>query len=437
MPLSITIFTYLANLLKSSKRFDMKEIIGLLTLLIIFGGCQPQSKTNGLLVGVSYASINPPMGSYIAGDKLNRKFTGIHDSLYVKALVVADSKSHIAILTFDCIGMLYPTLLEIRKSVASKISKTQFNPSHIVMASTHTHEGPDVVGIYGPDRMTTGVDSVYLKKVVELAAEAIVKAWKSKQLATVRYAYTSFEQSWVENISEPGEVDSTVSILQFVAENGTSMATITNFACHPTFLDGVTTLVSADYISGLYNHLDKTFGGVNFFLQGPVGGWIQPEHEAKTFENADKRGRELGVVVEESLKKAVQMEQTQVLFKTKIFNFPLSNERFKALSAAGVVKRAMKDSITTEVAWFSIGNAQFVTHPAETSPIHSFQSKALMKTKGPKFVVEIGMDGLGYIVKPIYFDTTAKIPHSEYLTGMSVHKDAGTILLKVIEELAK
>ena len=57
--------------------------------------------------------------------------------------------------------------------------------------------------------------------------------------------------------------------------------------------------------------------------------------------------------------------------------------------------------------------------------------------KGPKFVIEIGMDGLGYIIKPIFFDSTAKMPNSEYLTGMSVHKDAGAILLKVIEELAK
>ena len=58
-----------------------------------------------------------------------------------------------------------------------------------------------------------------------------------------------------------------------------------------------------------------------------------------------------------------------------------------------------------------------------------------MDPAGPKFVLGLGMDGLGYIVTPDFFDPANEIPHSEYLTGMSVDKNAGEIIMQVIESL--
>lgn len=415
----------------------MKNLYYIFTAFILLNCTTQKPDSNSLLVGVSAHNINPEVGAFIAGDAHNRQFTGIHDSIFVKAVVLSDSKNHMAVLTFDCIGLLYPTLLEIRKEVALKISPTEFDPSHIVTSSTHTHSGPDVTGIYGPDQMTTGIDTVYMKRLVQTSVETLVEAWNNRKAATMQYAETTFGEEWVYNISEPAELDRSVSILQFVDDEGKSIATLTNFACHPTFLDGVSSLVSADYVSSVYKHLDQTLGGVNFFLQGPSGGWIQPEHEPKTFESADKRGRELGVVVESALKSPVKMNGSEILYKSKIFKLPVSNEGYQQLAAAGVVKRDITDSVTTEVAWFSIGTAQFVTHPAETVPAHALESKSYMKMNGPKFVLEIGMDGLGYIVKPTFFDTAAHIPHSEYLTRMSVDREAGPILMKTIKQMAE
>ena len=97
----------------------------------------------------------------------------------------------------------------------------------------------------------------------------------------------------------------------------------------------------------------------------------------------------------------------------------------------------MTDSVSTEIAWFSIGSAQFVTHPGETVPAYSFQSKKLMNGKGPKFVIGLGMDALGYILKPTFFGTDTSIHHTAYLTGMSIGKDAGPIMMNTIELLAK
>ena len=84
------------------------------SLVFAFIVCSCFTFGQDLLVGASQSPINPPIPSFIAGHSKNRKFTGIHDSLFVKAFVADDGRNSMAILSFDCIGLLYPQLLQIR-----------------------------------------------------------------------------------------------------------------------------------------------------------------------------------------------------------------------------------------------------------------------------------------------------------------------------------
>jgi hypothetical protein len=414
----------------------MKQLTALLISLLLFGCNQKKDEYGELRVGVSYQSITPKIGAFIAGDKNNRRFTTVHDSLYVKAMVLSDSKNTMAIVVYDCIGMLYPTLVEIRKEVSSRIPASEFDASHIVMASTHTHSGPDVVGIWGPDQMTSGVDSEYMEEIIQKSADAIDAAWKNRQEATVVYAETQFGEDWVFNISDSLSLDRSLTILQFLDHKGESIATLNNFACHPTIMDGASSAVSADYVSSMYTVLNKKIGGVNFFLQGAIGGWVQPEYEAKSFENVNKRGQELGTKITTALEVPIKLSSESIQFKSSIFNLPVSNVNFQQLTKMGVINRSITDSVRTEVAWFSIGNAQFVTHPGETTPTHSFESKRLMTNEGPRFVIGLGMDALGYILTPEFYEENPKVKHSEYLTGMSIDEEAGAVLIDHISSLA-
>jgi hypothetical protein len=388
-------------------------------------------------VGASVKNITPNAGTFIAGDANNRQFTGVHDSLYVKALVVSAAKNSLAIVTFDCIGLMYPELLRIREEVSKQLNDKLFNVKNIVITSTHTHSGPDVVGIWGPNQLTSGVDSTYMNHLIKQAAAAIVDAWRKRISATASYAVSEFGTDWVYNISDSLSIDRSLNAIQFKNAEGKSIATITAFACHPTIMDAATTLVSSDYLNGLYKHLDQKMGGVNLFLQGAIGGWIQPEFEQKQFEVADKRGKELGQAVDDILQKSTPFDCHTISFKSSTIQLPISNPGFKQLAAAGVINRSIADSVTTEIAWFSVGNATFATHPGETTPVHSLETKALMKNKGPKIVIGFGMDAVGYIMSPEFFQPSNKLKHIDYLTSMSIDKEAGPVLMKRINELAK
>jgi len=391
------------------------------------------SRSQDLKAGAAMRSINPPVPSYIAGHSQNRTFKGIQDSLYVKVLLVANEAQSIAFVTYDCIGMLYPQLEKIRNMLSQRSKAIPV--SHIVMSSTHTHAGPDVVGLWGPDLMHSGVDTAYMQRVAEATVSSLSDAMQRMQPVKAVYAKTEHDFDWVKNISEPDELDRTVSILQFTGKKGNSVATLTNFACHPTFLDAVHEVVSADYPAGFYRSMDSSFGGVNLFLQGAIGGWVQPEGEPQTIAQAYRRGTELASLATSALRQAKPLKGKDIAFRSSVIDMPVVNPGFIQLAKAGVIARQIGNTVRTEIAVMRIGNAMFATHPGETVPAMSLATRKLMNTDGPTFVMGLSMDALGYIVKPYFFDPVRKIPHAEYLCSMSVGPEASRIVMETLAGL--
>ena len=385
--------------------------------------------------GASQHHINPSIPSFIAGHSQNRLFTGVQDSLFVKVVVISNNEKRLAIITYDCIGMLYPHLQTLRERMASR--KNRVPVDHIVMSSTHSHAGPDVVGLWGADIMHSGVDSIYMEQVLQVTEQQIDEAIQKMEPVEIVYGEGMHQFNWVKNICEPEELDRTVSILQCVNKKGKSVATLTNFACHPTFVDAVHSKVSADYPAGFYRTMDKELGGVNLFLQGAIGGWVQPEGEPQTFEQAYMRGNELALFTRKLLKHPIQLNGSQILFRSALIDMPVENPGFRQLAKAGVINRSIDATVKTELAVFSIGNAMFATHPGETVPEMSLATRKLFKTNGPKFILGLSMDALGYIVKPYFFDPARKIPHAEYLCSMSVGPESSIIVMKTLAELTK
>jgi hypothetical protein len=403
----------------------------ILSLLISFSCTisRNEKTVSYLRVGSSSAHVNPSEGMFIAGDKQNRKFTSVHDSLFAKAVVVDDGNLVIALVTIDCIGLLYPDVLRIRKEATAL---TGIPESRIIVSSTHTHSGPDVVGIWGMDYQHSGVDTAYMKFLITTAAHQVKKAYDNRQEASLFSSETIAGESWVENICDE-EIDLSVSILQFISKTGSSIATLTNFACHPTYLDAKYSEVSSDYVGGFYKAMNNAYGGENLFLQGAIGGWVQPVDGEGSFEKAQRRGEELAYSVTEALKTADPLADHTLRLNSVTFKLPVENEGWKQLAAIGTINRDIADSVETEIAWFAIGPAQFATHPGETTPFLGLQTKLMMET-GPRFVLGLSLDAMGYIIKPEYFDDKTK-PHAEYLTRMSLGRETSPIIERMLRKI--
>ncbi|MCC6699078.1 MAG: neutral/alkaline non-lysosomal ceramidase N-terminal domain-containing protein [Candidatus Hydrogenedentes bacterium] len=394
---------------------------------------QPHSQATPLRIGAASAIITPPLGAFIAGDRQNRRFTGVHDDLYAKAVVFDDGITPVALVVVDCIGLHYPVVLKIREAAMKKVEGLALAPERIIVQATHSHGGPDVIGLWGPDVATSGVDPAYMTRLIDTAAEQVARAAAARRPSSIRFAESQSGEGWVVNDSEPGEVDRSLVVFQCLDESGESIATLTSFACHPTCIDGTVSEVSADYVGAFYKEMANVYPGEHLFLQGPVGGWIQPVTPERTFALAEDYGKRFAADVLQALDSAEPMKDTRIRFANRVFDIPVENEGFKQMSAAGIVDRPITEMVTTEVAWFAIGPAQFATHPGESSPYHGWKTKEFMDS-GPKVVLGLGLDELGYILKTEYFEDDA-IPHAEYLTSMSLGRDAGPAILAALEKV--
>ncbi|MGK0223196.1 MAG: hypothetical protein ACI9ON_002439 [Limisphaerales bacterium] len=381
-------------------------------------------------VAASSIEVTPPIGSYLAGYGSDRKSTGNLDAINLKTVVVADQTTTLVLLTLDSIGLTRPDILRIESAIHS------FNPTaRVIVSSTHTHAGPDVVGIWGPALWRSGRDENYISNLVKQASSLVKKTHSQLVAASSRVLSVDHAFAWVENVSEPDLLDSRLAVLQFVDAQGATIATLTNYACHPTVLGPDNTLVSADYVQGFYQSMSANLSGEHLFFQGAIGGWVQPVQGDRSHELALQIGEQLAETVLEQLPHADNNAYQPLEYLEQTVDIPLDNWGFRLLIWLGVLDRELYDgAMRTEVAWFKIGDAQFVTHPGETSPAYSLASRTLLNTRH-SFVLGLTQDAMGYILKPEYFSADVPYPHAEYLTSVSVGETAGPKVMQAIEDI--
>jgi hypothetical protein len=417
-----------------------------LTALICLSACSggPESGTEAvaqdaggdaelwLQAGAASASVSPEAGAFIAGDARNRRFAGEHDPLFARAVVFSDGQQAAALVVVDNIGLTYPDVQRIQQRAAALTQALPLPPERILVSSTHTHSGPDVVGLWGEHELSSGRDEAFMDHLVESAAAQVAAAAERLRPVTMAAASADVPLAWVENVTEPDLLDSRLTVVHLRAADGVTIATLTNFACHPTVLDGVSDQVSADYVAGFYRAMAEALPGEHLFLQGSIGGWVQPVKGERTFDLADRYGAEVAGAALAALRGASPSTRPRLEFRRQSFEIPLENAGFTALLEAGVLNRPLFDGhIRTEAAFLALGDVAMATHPGETSPAHSLATRRLL---GGAHTMVLGLtqDALGYILKPEYFEPDRAIPSAGYLTATSVGPQAAPRLLDAL-----
>ncbi len=400
-------------------------------------GDPPAEAPLALRIAAAEAHIVPPLGSFIAGDRRDRKFQAVHDPLWVKTVVLADSDRQVAIMSVDLIGLMLPTVERIEQRIDQLLSQAGLPGCELILTSTHTHSGPDCIGLWGAEPTSSGVDPEYLESLIETAARQVVMAAGRLRPGSLEWAHRSFAAEWVHNISQPPVRDNSLTIARLIDDQRRVVATLTNFACHPTILDGVHDVVSADFPGGLYRELARTEPeAVHLFLQGAVGGWVQPDKGDRSFELADRYGRQLAQQALLALEEGVVTAEGPLEFRQRTFSLPVANPGWQALMSIGLIDRPMTEGeITSRVAYLRIGSFSLVTHPGESSPEHALQSRRWLPPGG-QMVVGLGQDMLGYILSEP-FSAPRPPPHTEYLQSMSLGPETGSRMLVALEQLIR
>ena len=90
--------------------------------------------------------ITPPAGLPIGGNVRDDDIArGVHDNLYCNAILLEEEGKRICFISFDLLGVTYETCEAIKIGISQK---TGIGPENILICATHTHSGPDVLGIF-------------------------------------------------------------------------------------------------------------------------------------------------------------------------------------------------------------------------------------------------------------------------------------------------
>ena len=159
----------------------------------------------------------------------------MHDPIESRAIVLKDGERKVALVSVDLIGVQLPLTEAIRKRLPGF--------EYVLVGSTHNHEGPDVIGLWGPTERESGVDALYLKQVEEGVVASVLEAERSCVPAVAIYGEAE-DESLMADARLPIAKDGVLRAVRFESpEGGRTLAILVQFSCHPEDLESKNTLL--------------------------------------------------------------------------------------------------------------------------------------------------------------------------------------------------
>ncbi len=182
---------------------------------------------------------------------------GAHDPLTVRAVAVDDT----AIVCADLVGLHEDSCGRIRERCC-------LPAVNVVVAALHTHGGP----VSMPGRLGGPLDAGYLVRVEDACVRAIDAAVATQRSATLHFGAGADPGVARNRRHDGGLVDPALPVLRLVASDGTVIAVIVSYACHPVVLGADNLLWTADYPGFVRQAIDRAHpGAVAMFLTGCTG----------------------------------------------------------------------------------------------------------------------------------------------------------------------
>jgi len=386
---------------------------------------------------------------WIAGFSNNKPANGIHDEVWARAMVLDDGKTRLAIVVLDAIGFMNNDVIDLR----SRISK-EAGITYAIVTSTHTHEGPDLLGLWGESPFRSGINPAHMEFVKNQAAKAVDQAAKN-----IRPARLSISQDLtgaiplVLDTRKPEVFDSGLRMIQILdKENGQTLGTLINHGNHPETLWSGNLLITSDFPhfvregieKGVY-HKDSLMmagvGGVTVYASGAVGGLMTThprltvkdpfsgeEFKEPTFEKAAAQGKSMANLALQAMAKPEEViDSAAISVIAKTLPIPLDNKMFKLAAMLGIMKRGTTGwmKMKSELAVIKIGPISMVTIPGELypeilnggveapvgqdfniAPVETPAIREMMPGKY-KFMFGLANDEIGYIIPKSQWDVKA------------------------------
>lgn len=411
------------------------------------------------------SGVNHTDPIYMAGFGNDRQATDYNDKLWARGVVINGRGGRIALVSVDIIGYFNNQVESIRGMLDEGVD-------YLVVSSTHSHEGPDTLGIWGPDSVTSGVDQGYLDFVNDMVADCVNEAQDNMQRARIKSVTTHTEglslgidtiddgqgvadQKVLEgdDILAPDTngriIDPNLVIMQFteLKKHKNVLATLVNFGSHPEALWSENTVLTSDFPHYVRERLEQEYGGTAIWVSGALGVLQGPGHidvsedninpvPRETFQFAEVHGTQLAERAIAALDKKPGHPAPVVAYaRENPVPVYLDNSFFRFFFAIGVlghgrtlytdgvpdesvgfpfpppfneIPQALGEDLHTEVGAARIGDAGLIVVPSELDPQIGQQYRQALSVAPNSFIVGLGNDHIGYQLQKEKFDTSCR-----------------------------
>ncbi len=390
---------------------------------------------------------------WISGFHNRKPAQGVYDDLWARAMVLDDGQTRMAWVALDALGMFGCDIIDIRKSLPESLGI-----DYAIISSSHTHSAPDLMGMWGPGFLRSGVDPEYMEYVKRQSAAAIEAAVAALRPARFRFAVDKENAaSMIKDTRQPIVINPELRIMQAIdKETNETLGTLVQWDNHPETVWSRNLLISSDFPHYLREGIEKGvwhgdslvtpgLGGVAMHVTGNCGGLMTtyPDVEIDcpftdtvylepSFDKVRAQGLTLAQLTIDALnsRDAVDMDQGGIELRAKSIDLPLKNRIFRLGAAIGILDRGLTGwmKFRSEVAFWQMGPASFLHHPGELYPeiadggIEAPEGQDF--NIGPqeipplrhvmpgefKFITGLSNDMIGYIIPKSQWDV--KAPHT-------------------------
>ncbi|MGI5816938.1 MAG: hypothetical protein ACOX9R_02455 [Armatimonadota bacterium] len=415
-------------------------------------------------IGFSTANITPGFGMERPGGTGKAYIQGVHDDCLASAAYIGDGDSAIAIVGLDTLSVPHSVCDAAREIIVEAIG---LPPERVMFGASHTHSGGPIAAGF-----ISAIDQRYAEHVARQSATAVIDARRRAEelmigVGTGEAAGVAHPRRWLltdgRMVSHPGrgeladlmdrphcEQDETVGVVGAADADGTPRGCIVNFPCHGTTGLGAGGLASSDWIHFLRTALQAVFGddfGV-VFVNGACGDITQVDNtaDADYVHSGPLAARRVGMTVAgEAVKVLVQMRfekqmavrgaRTVIRLQPREITDEMLEWAHTHLDSDEQVEgrwfpdrvwarewiemakmNAEEPQIPAELQTLTIGNAAFVSNPAEY-----FCRLALDIKRGskfdPTFPVSLANGCIGYVATEDSYAETYLPNEGEAFTG--------------------
>jgi len=275
--------------------------------------------------GIGKIDITPPVGVELAGygPFLERKSTGVHDSLFCKILYLGDEKEKGIIAICDLICLKNALVKNIREKISKNFGMDE---KKILLAGIHTHSGPATGGYIGWGEE----DGNYLLKLPDLISEGVEEAMKNLKEVKVGLGSIKIEGEKISynRVKEDVGVNNEIKVLKFVEkESENPFCLVLNYGAHAVVQGPANTLISRDWPGKAVDIIEKETSFETMFFQGGCGDINSKPSVSKNPEEGFKEIERIGkYFAERVIERIDKIEVSEIEnFSNRSFSVSLPN----------------------------------------------------------------------------------------------------------------